>query len=61
MRDFLVGLSLVFVIEGLVLAALPGRLKQVLEMVHDMGDEKLRQVGIGAAILGVIAVWLLRW
>jgi uncharacterized protein YjeT (DUF2065 family) len=60
MRDFLVGLSLVFVIEGIVLAALPGRLKQVLEMVHDMGDEKLRQIGIVAALAGVVGVWLLR-
>ncbi len=60
MKDFLVALGLVFVIEGLVLAALPGRLKQALEMVHDMGEDRLRTVGLISACAGLAAVWLLR-
>lgn len=60
MTDFLTALALVLVIEGLFLAAVPHRLRQILELLAEVPPEQLRIGGLAAAALGVFAVWLLR-
>lgn len=60
MTDFLTALALVLVIEGLFLAAVPHRLRQVLAMLDAVPPESLRLGGLTAAALGVFCVWLLR-
>jgi uncharacterized protein YjeT (DUF2065 family) len=60
MSDFLTALALVLVIEGLFLAILPHRLRQVVDMMNEMPPEALRIGGLAAAALGVLAVWLIR-
>jgi hypothetical protein len=60
MTDFLTALALVLVIEGLFLAIVPHRLKQILAMLEAVPPESLRVGGLAAAALGVFLVWLLR-
>ena len=60
MTDLLTGLALVFVIEGLVLALFPDRLRWLLERLAEIPPEALRLGGVLSAALGVFAVWLLR-
>lgn len=60
MHDFLTGLALVFVIEGVILALFPDRLRWLLERLAEVPPEVLRVGGIVSALVGVIAVWLLR-
>jgi hypothetical protein len=60
MTDFLAAVGLVFVIEGLVFAAFPGPAKRSMAAVMGTGDQTLRLIGIGCAVLGVILVWLVR-
>ena len=60
MSDLLTGLALVFVIEGLVLALFPDRLKWLLQQLADIPPEALRLGGLVSAVLGVFGVWLLR-
>jgi len=60
MTDFLTALALVLVIEGLFLAIVPHRLKQILAMLETVPPESLRVGGLVAAALGVFLVWLLR-
>ena len=60
MTDFLTALALVLVIEGLFLAILPHRLRQILAMLETVPPEGLRVGGLVAAALGVFCVWLLR-
>jgi uncharacterized protein len=60
MTDFLTALALVLVIEGLILAILPHRLRQIVAMLEAMPPETLRLGGLVAAALGVFFVWLLR-
>jgi uncharacterized protein len=60
MTDFLTALALVLVIEGLFLALVPHRLRQVLEMLAAVPPEHLRAGGLVAAAFGVFCVWLLR-
>lgn len=60
MSDFLAALGLVFVIEGLIFAALPGPAKRAMMSVVESPEAQLRLVGIGSAIAGLILVWLVR-
>ena len=60
MIDFLTGLALVLVIEGLVLALIPHRLRWLLERMAEVPPEALRIGGLLSVSLGVFFVWLLR-
>ena len=60
MQDFLVALGLVLVIEGLILAAFPSRIRDALETMRVTPDQQLRVVGLVAAVLGTIVVWWMR-
>jgi uncharacterized protein len=60
MNDFLAAFGLVFVIEGILLAAFPGSAKRTMASVMEMADGSLRIAGIIAAVLGVVIVWLIR-
>jgi len=60
MTDFLVALGLVFVIEGLIFAALPAQAKKAMLSVLETPDGTLRTIGLGAAVIGLILVWLAR-
>ena len=60
MSDFLAALGLVFVIEGLIFAAFPGHAKKAMMSVLETPDASLRMIGIAAAVLGLVVVWLVR-
>ena len=60
MSDFLTALALVFVIEGLVLAAVPHRLRWLLEQLSDVPPEALRVAGLVSVAAGLLGVWLIR-
>ena len=60
MTDLLTGLALVLVIEGLVLALFPDRLRWLLEQLAEIPPEALRIGGLISVCLGVLGVWLLR-
>ena len=60
MSDFIVALGLVFVIEGLIFAASPQSAKNAMAHVMETADGALRLVGIAAAVIGVVLVWLVR-
>ena len=58
MELILLGLGLVLVFEGLVLALLPGRLDEIIRMLEEIPLETRRLFGLGAVALGVLLVWL---
>jgi uncharacterized protein YjeT (DUF2065 family) len=60
MSDFLAALGLIFVIEGVFLAAFPGSAKRAMAMAMEMQDHPLRLTGIVSAVVGVLIVWLVR-
>ena len=60
MSDFLAAVGLVFVIEGLIFAALPGSARRAMMSVAETPEASLRLIGIGSAIAGVIIVWFVR-
>ncbi len=58
--DLLTALALVMVIEGTLLALFPGAMKRLWEMARDVPPSVLRIGGLGAAVAGVLLVWLIR-
>ncbi len=60
MELILLGLGLVLVFEGLILALLPNRLEELIRMIDDMPVETRRLIGLGAVAIGVLLVWLAR-
>jgi uncharacterized protein YjeT (DUF2065 family) len=59
--DFLIGVGMLLVIEGLIFAAAPGWMRKAMESVLHTPDTILRLSGIGTAIVGLIVIWLIRW
>ncbi len=60
MGDLLTALALVLVIEGLVLTVFADRLEELLARLAEIPPEVLRVAGLVSAVLGLIAVWLIR-
>ncbi|GAA4116536.1 DUF2065 domain-containing protein [Aminobacter aganoensis] len=60
MRDFIVAIGLVLVLEGLVYGGFPAAARKMAAQVTDMPDAVLRTVGLAAIAIGVGIVWLIR-
>ncbi len=60
MKDFLVALGLVLVLEGIVFVAFPEMAKRAMESVLQLPDQILRLVGLASALVGLIVVWFIR-
>ncbi len=58
MELVLLGIGLVLVFEGLVLALLPNRLEELIQLISDLPIETRRAFGLGAVALGVVFVWI---
>src|SRR5947209_11143408 len=58
--DFLIGLGILFVLEGLMFAAAPNWLKRAMKSALATPDNILRAVGIGSAVAGLILIWVVR-
>ena len=60
MIDFIVAIGLVFIIEGLLLFISPNRVKQLLNIINNYSEKKIRLVGLLSIIIGIIIVGLIR-
>ncbi len=60
MGDFLAALGLVFVIEGVLYSLAPEGMKRLMAASVSVPAGALRLGGLGATILGVVIVWLVR-
>ena len=58
--DFLVGLGILFVLEGLMFAASPAWMRRAMKSAMTTPDNILRAVGIGSAVVGLLLIWLVR-
>jgi uncharacterized protein len=60
MRDFIVALGLAFAIEGLLMAGFAETMRKRMAAVAREDPNKLRGMGLGAALVGVAIVWASR-
>ncbi len=58
--ELLMALGLVFVIEGLLYALVPARLRAMMSAMQGLTDDQLRIGGLVAMAFGVAVVWLVR-
>jgi len=58
--DFLIGVGVLFVIEGLMFAASPSWMRKAMKSAIATPDNLLRAVGIGSAVIGLIVIWVVR-
>jgi uncharacterized protein len=58
--DFLIGLGILFVLEGLLFAASPDWMRRAMKTALTTPDNVLRAVGIGSAVAGLILIWVIR-
>ena len=56
--DFLIGLGILFVLEGLMFAASPAWMRRAMKSAMATPDNILRAVGIGSAVVGLLLIWL---
>ncbi len=60
MSELITAIGLVFVIEGLLYAVAPGRLRDLAEMTSQFSEDALRNCGLAAIGVGVLIVWIAR-
>ena len=58
--DFLIGLGILFVLEGLLFAASPAWMHRAMQSAMTTPDNILRIVGIGSAVVGLLLIWFVR-
>ena len=59
-QDLLMALGLVFVIEGLLYALVPGHLKNMMKAMEGVPDDALRIGGLAALGFVVFMVWVVK-
>jgi hypothetical protein len=60
MSDFIIALGLALAIEGILFAAFPEAVKRAMLDAAQTPSERMRIVGVGSAVLGVVIVWAVR-
>jgi uncharacterized protein YjeT (DUF2065 family) len=58
--DFLIGVGVLLVIEGLLFAAMPNWMREAMKSALVTPDTILRAVGIGSAVIGLLLIWAIR-
>ena len=60
MADLITALGLAVAIEGVLYALFPDAMRKMMAMALSQPPSTIRATGLGAAILGVFIVWLVR-
>jgi uncharacterized protein YjeT (DUF2065 family) len=58
--DFLIGLGILFMVEGILFAAAPEWMRKAMKSALTTPDNVLRGVGLGSAVVGLFLIWLVR-
>tara|TARA_Y100000591_G_scaffold168996_1_gene145686 strand:+ start:238 stop:423 length:186 start_codon:yes stop_codon:yes gene_type:complete len=59
-KELITAIGLLFFIEGLFLAIFPSRIKNMLEMIKDLPENKLRSFGLFFLIIGFLLIWYIK-
>ncbi len=60
MNEFIIAIGLIFFVEGLFLAIFPSRIKNILELIKNTPENKLRILGIVFLITGFLIIWYIK-
>ncbi len=60
MKDLITAIGLLLFIEGFIVAMFPSRIKNMLRMIENIPNNKLRSTGILFLLIGFIIIWYIR-
>tara|TARA_B100000575_G_scaffold187303_1_gene150895 strand:+ start:144 stop:332 length:189 start_codon:yes stop_codon:yes gene_type:complete len=60
LKELITAIGLLFFIEGLFLAIFPSRIKNILELIKNTPESKLRILGIVFLIMGFLIIWYIK-
>tara|TARA_Y100001970_G_C13725280_1_gene598684 strand:- start:219 stop:404 length:186 start_codon:yes stop_codon:yes gene_type:complete len=58
--EFITAIGLLFFIEGLFIAIFPSRIKNMLELIKNTPENKLRTIGVIFLIIGFLIIWYIK-
>tara|TARA_B100001029_G_scaffold64557_1_gene52305 strand:+ start:1156 stop:1341 length:186 start_codon:yes stop_codon:yes gene_type:complete len=58
--DIITAIGLLLFIEGLAFAIFPSRIKNMLKMIENISENKLRSMGIFFLLVGFLIVWYIK-
>jgi uncharacterized protein YjeT (DUF2065 family) len=58
--DFLIGIGILFVFEGILFLAFPGWMRRAMKSALASPDNILRIAGLVSAVGGLILIWAIR-
>ncbi|KZD22734.1 DUF2065 domain-containing protein [Tardiphaga sp. 1201_B9_N1_1] len=58
--DFLIGIGILFVFEGILFLAFPGWMRRAMKSALQSPDNILRIAGLVSAVGGLILIWAIR-
>ena len=60
MKELIVAVGLLFVIEGLLYAIFPTQMKKMLQQMQNISGSNLRTGGLFFALIGFIIIWIIK-
>ena len=60
MKDFVIAIGLLLFIEGLLVALFPSKIKNMLKLIENTPENKLRGIVSFFLIVGFIIVWYIK-
>ena len=60
MKELAIAFGLLLVLEGLLYAIFPKSMKNMLLLIKEISEQKLRTSGLIFAVLGFIIVWYIK-
>mgnify|MGYP001160815454 FL=1 len=60
MQDIGTAVGLIFFIEGLIIAIFPARIKNILSLIENTPENKLRFMGTFCTIIGFLIIWYIK-
>ena len=60
MKDLITALGLLLFIEGLIIAIFPSRIKNMLKLIENTPNNKLRLGGVFFLLIGFLIVWYIK-
>ncbi len=60
MSEIFTAIGLIFFLEGLLLAIFPSRIKNMLEIIKNTPEKKLRSFGVTFLIIGFLIIWYIK-
>ena len=60
MKDLITAIGLLLFIEGLIIAIFPSRIKNMLKLIENTPNNKLRLGGVFFLLIGFLIVWYIK-